>query len=78
MVIHNISKEIVVQDFGNLHKKLNIDGTATENLIYVGALAMYLPGELRHGHAAHVEDCFYKMPDMHIAAVAHVACRFST
>lgn len=76
MMLHDIGEEIVVQDFGNLHKQLDIDCAAVENLIDIGALAVYPPRELRHGQPTRIEDRFHKMPDMQTAAVIHCATIF--
>lgn len=76
MMLHDIGEEIMVQDFGNLHKQLDIDCAAVKNLIDVGALAVYPPRELRHRHPTRVEDRFHKTPDMQTAAVLHFACHF--
>lgn len=76
MMLHDIGEEIVVQDFGNFHKQLDINGAAVENLIDIGALTVYPPRELRHGQPTRVEDRFHKMPDMQTAAVIHCATIF--
>ena len=75
-MFHDIGEEIVVQYFGNPYEQLDINCATVENLIYVGALAVYPPRELRHRHPTRVEDRFHKTPDMQTAAVLHFACHF--
>lgn len=63
--LHGIIKEVVIEDFGKHGQQFHINGAALEDGVDIGTLAMQLPGQFAHGHAALVEDRFDKLSDMH-------------
>lgn len=72
VMFHHIFKKIVLQCFGNFHKRVYINTLTVKDFINIGSLAMYPPRKLRYTQSALVKNGFHYVPDVKFVLSFHI------